>query len=195
MMQRALLLARRHDRRVGTAMMRDSPGRPRRVGDGEPRTEAEPAEAAIEIGKEPRFAAEEMRRAFDLEKQAVGAIRLIPDHDERRIAEAPQAKPLERRRIGRGVGVTYLQVEDFRARIRQKLALDEAASYGRFIERGEARPALTRSDEGDGPAGVERFSRRAARRPGGSPRLVPQEARDRPGLEPDGNDARHDPTR
>ena len=53
--------------------MRDGPGRARRFGNGQARGKTEGAETLSEIGKEGGLAAEEMRGAGDVEKEAVVA--------------------------------------------------------------------------------------------------------------------------
>ena len=65
------------------------PGDTGRVGDSQPRDEAEAGEARAQVGQQPRLAAEQVRAAGDVEEQPIGAARLVPGRDQRRVAQAP----------------------------------------------------------------------------------------------------------
>ena len=91
---RASLLAARHE--ALPAIARDAPGAARRIGDRGARGKALLAQPRQEIAGERRFAAEQMRAAGDVEKQAVRRI----EADQRRVAVAPVGDGFEQTAVG-----------------------------------------------------------------------------------------------
>ena len=182
------LVARGNDGAVPRAVAGNRPGGPRRIGDRRAREEPEGAQAGGEIGQQPLLPAEQMRAARDVEEQPVGAARLVPRRRDGRIAQAPERQPAQGGGIGGRVGIARLQVADLGAGVGEKLSLREAAGSRGPVERDDARTALARGNEHQRPALLDGVSRRAGC-------LNAQQARDRPRPQPNGNDARHDPTR
>ena len=185
-------LARCHDPAVGGTMARHRPGRAGRAGDCRARIKPECAQAPLEIGQQPRLAAEEMRAPRDVEEQAVGAACLVPRRHDRRVAQAPERQLAQGGGIGGRIGIARLQVEHLGAGIGEQLAFHETALPRRAVEGDDARAALARRDEDERPACRRHASTGVSRRGGG---LRAQQARDRPRPQPDGNDARHGSTR
>ena len=92
--QRRGLLARGQNARRRLVKARQRPGRAGRVGDGEPRRQAEIfSQSCGKIGEQLLLAAEQMRRAGDVEEKTVGAVVLVPRRDGRRVARRPQGQP------------------------------------------------------------------------------------------------------
>jgi len=136
-----------------------------------------------QIGEQLLFAAEEMRRALDIEEQTVGAVLLAPRRSGRRVTRCPQCEAAECGIIGGGIDRACLQPAGFGARIGQRLAEAEPRGLGRFVQRGDARSA------GAGDGEHERFVR--INRRGGRMvraclfRLCCEKSQDRPAWQPD----------
>jgi hypothetical protein len=172
----------------------ESPGHAWRCGDGKARRQPEGLEARENIVEQLRFAAEQMRRGFDIEEQAVGAAGVIPHGNARRIAQAPETEFFERGPVGDEIGIADLKVEHLRARVGEKLALREAGLRSGLIQRGDAHAPGRRCPQHQRTADIEATAS-YVRRSGGCFLLVPEPACDGPAPEPDGNGTRHDPTR
>ena len=84
--------------RILAAVAGHRPGCPGRIGNGERGQRDRRREPPVEIGQQPRLAAEQVRAARDVEEQAVGAARLVPGRGDRRIAQAPQRELAQARR-------------------------------------------------------------------------------------------------
>ena len=131
-------------------MMGHGPGRAGGIGDGEARGEAEGGEAAVEIGDQPRLAAEQVGCAGDVDEQAVGAARLVPRSHDGRIAQAPQGEPAQGLGIGGRIGLARCEIEHLGAGVGDEVARAEAALPGGAVERDDARPSGAGGDEGEG---------------------------------------------
>ncbi len=110
----------------------------RRFGAGEACFEAEGCEAAREIGQQVFFAAQKMRRAGDVEKQTIGAVRGIERGHGGRVARAPVGEPGEGVRIGFGIVRADLQEADARACVGQACARRQALRLGGAIDGQDA---------------------------------------------------------
>jgi hypothetical protein len=163
---------------------RQRPGHAGRVGNRKPRRQAEILRKPQgQIGEQFFFAAEKMRRPFDIEEQAVGAVLFAPGRGGRRVARRPQREAAERCVIGCGIDRARLHAAGFGARVRQRLAERKPRGLGRFVQRGDARSA--RSGNGK----HKRFVR-INRRGGGMVRarlfrLRCEKSQDRPARQPD----------
>ena len=125
----------------GTMEAGERPGRSGRIGDGEPRRQAETIEPVRKIGEQRLLAAEEMRGAGDVEKKAVRAVLLAPGRDGRRVARRPQRQAPQRGSVGGGIGGAHLQHAGLGARIGHLIADHQPFRFGRRVQGGDARPA------------------------------------------------------
>ena len=116
------LATARHDTGISITVTCGGPGHARRIGNRKPRRQAKPPQAFAKIGQEGLFAAEEVRASGDVEKQAVAAACLIPGGGDGCIAEGPQRQFAQGSRIGGGISLTRLQLENLRARIGHQVA-------------------------------------------------------------------------
>ena len=168
----------------GGCKTRQRPGRAGGVGDREPGRQAEILrQSAGQISEQLIFAAEEMRRTRDIEKQAVGAFGFAPRRGGRRVARRPQPQTAERNIVGGGIDRAGLQLAGFGACVGQRLADRKARCLGGFVQRGDARSARA----GDGKN--ERFARINRRMRAGRIarlfRLCGEKAQNRPARQPD----------
>ena len=132
------------------------------------------------IGDEALLAAEQMRRAFDVEEKTVGAVLLVPRRGGRRIARRPQRKPAQRRIVGGGVDGAHLQKSRFRPRIGQRLAGRKTCGFRRFVQGGDARPAGSGHGQDERPVRRNGFLRGVLR----GFCLRREHAQDRPAWQP-----------
>ncbi len=115
------------------AVARPGPGQGRVVGDGEAVAEAQPAEAGGEIGEQALLAAEEMRRARDVEaERGVRPWRRV-DGDQRRVAQAGQGEAFEKAPVGFGCGRGQRQLGQDGARIGKAQAGGDAQFRGGLV--------------------------------------------------------------
>jgi len=172
-------LVNRHARKA-----RQCPGRAGRVGDRKPGRQAEILfQTQGQIGEQLLFAAEKMRRAFDIEKETIGAVSFAPRRSGRRVTRRPQREAAECGVIGGGVDRAGLHLAGFGARVRQRLAERKPRGFGCFIERGDARSA--RAGDGEHERRV-RINRRGGRMVRARLfRLCCEKSQDRPARQPD----------
>ena len=121
--------------------MRQRPGRAGRIGDGEPRRQAEMIESMREIGEQFLFAAEQMRRAGDIEKESIRAVLFAPERDSGRVARCPQCKTPQGGIVGGRIDGTNLQHRTFRPRVGELVANHQSLFLRRHIQGGDARSA------------------------------------------------------
>jgi hypothetical protein len=87
--ERRSFIARRQDKQMRVMKVRQRPGRAGCCGNRKPGRQAEIFQPRGEIGDQFVLAAEQMRRAFDVEEEAVGAVLFVPRRSGRRIARRP----------------------------------------------------------------------------------------------------------
>ena len=99
---------------------------------------AEPGHPLLDIGGQPRLAAEQMGAAGDVEDQPVGRI----ERDHRRVADAAVGDPFEPGLVGRLVAVEHDQLGHSRPRIGQGHSRLQPQSSRRLVNRGQPERAL-----------------------------------------------------
>jgi hypothetical protein len=125
--------------------MRQRPGRPRRVGDGDPRGIAQPREHAPQPRRHPFLAAVEMRDAAQVEEERVAAL------DRHRWGPAPRQcdrEAGEMRAVAFGIGAADVEPGELRARLCQRHAGCEPQRRGGGIGGGDDN-AVAFADAGD----------------------------------------------
>ena len=145
--RRGFLAAGQNERRR-LVKARQRPGRARRVGDGKPRRQREIfSQSCSKIGEQLFLAAEQMRRAGDIEEKTVGAIGFVPRRGSRRVARRPQRQAPQRGIVGGGIGVAHLQKFRFGPGVGQQVAGREAGGLRRRVQGGDARAACRNDSE------------------------------------------------
>jgi hypothetical protein len=96
-----------------------------------------------------------MRRAGDVEEEAVGAVRLVPRGHDGGIAQGPQGEPAQGLSIGGRVGLARDEIEHLGAGVGDEVPHAEAALPGGPVERDDARPPWAGGDEGERPQRVK----------------------------------------
>ena len=89
--------------------VRQRPGRAGRCGDRKPRRQAEVFQPQGKVGDQLLLAAEQMRRAFDVEEETIRAVVFVPRRSGRRVARRPQGDAAQRGIVGRGIDGAHLQ--------------------------------------------------------------------------------------
>ena len=157
--------------------VRQRPGRAGRCGDRKPRRQAEIFQPRGKIGDQFVFAAEQMRRAFDVEEETVGAVLFTPRRGGRRVARRPQGDAAQRGIVGCGIDCAHLQPVGFGPRIGQGFADRKACGFRRLVQGGDVQAAARSNGEDEGPVRIDRLVCRGER-------LRREKARDRPVRQP-----------
>ena len=135
-------------------------------------------EPAREIGEQHLLAAEQMRGAGDIEKEAVGAALRIETGDGGRIARRPQRELAQGGIVGGGFGGANLQKIRSGARIRQPVAGGQSFLLRGFVQRCDAGRVRCIDGQNERARGI---NRRAV----GLARLRREKAQDRPARKQD----------
>ena len=153
-------LARRQNAEGRGVKARQRPGRAGRSGDGKPRRQAEMAEPGGKIGDELLLAAEQMRRAFDVEEKTVGAVvsSKFQRRSGRRVARRPQGEPAQRGIVGGGIDGAHLQNARFRPRVGQGFADRKSGLLRRLVQGGDARTAGAGNGKDERPVRIDRLA-------------------------------------
>ena len=153
-------------------------GRAEGISKAHPGRDAETAEAPGDVVKQGRLAVEKVRDARAVDPDTVRTVGM----PRRAVAPEPAGEAGERRPVSRKLGRR-------RDEIRQRGPGIGEGGAGNYV--GFERPGISRGDAEAVRPRLNQRERLAGRNP---PRRLPLEALDRPGRQPNGNDARHHTT-
>ena len=164
-------------RDASVRIARERPGGARRIGEAQRQPEPLSLEARLDLGQQPRLAAEQVRNARNVEHQTVGAI----ERDERRIARAGVREALEQLGLPGRIGLADDERGMARARVGERQARAQAEARGVRVDANEPTRVSDHGDRrerrrGINPVRAPRAIRRQTRPPEGEKSTVRQTA-------------------
>lgn len=169
--------------------MRQGPSRSGCIGNGQSRRQTKALQPAQQIGEKLLFSTGKMSSPCDVQEETIRTHLPAPKGDSGRVTRCPQRQASQGGMIGRGIGRANLQrLSDLGPCVGNLIADLQCKCFSRCVQSRNARAARSIDGENERTLGINRPVRRRFAC------LSREETQNWPARQPDGNDARHDPT-